>query len=193
MWDEEKFFKDFAEATDRIKPDAAFVEQLKEKMNSENVVQLEMRMKKRKQIRYMAAAAVVALCVGAGGIGFSIFGGNSNVTQQNVPHAGKEEPSGEVTGKVSGTTDQVLSNVISIIEDSANMVDDEQGNSLSTQERENLVEMLKTFKKLEDSVEISSIDFTEASVYYCVGEETVKVEIVEDKYARIEDRVYALK
>ena len=51
MWDEEKFFKDFAEATDRIKPDAAFVEQLKEKMNSENVVQLEMRMKKRKQIR----------------------------------------------------------------------------------------------------------------------------------------------
>ena len=53
--------------------------------------------------------------------------------------------------------------------------------------------MLKTFKKLEDSVEISSIDFTEASVYYCVGEETVKVEIVEDKYARIEDRVYALK
>lgn len=193
MWDEEKFFKDFAEATDQIKPDAAFVEQLKEKMNSENVAQLEKRMQKKRQIRYIAAAAVAALCVGAGGIGFSMFGGTGNRTQGNVPHAEKDNPSKETAGSVKGS-DQVLSNVIAMLEEPSNMVDDAQGNSLSTQERENLVEMLKHSKKLEDSVEISSIDFTnESKVYYCVGDETVKIEISKEEYARIEDSVYSLK
>lgn len=193
MWNEEKFFKDFAEATDQIKPDAAFVEQLKEKMTSENVMQLEKRIHKKSQIRYMAAAAVAVLCVGAGGIGFSMFGGTQSGTQGNMPHAENGQPSGEVAGKVSGK-DKVLSNVISIMEDFGNMVDDEQGNSLSTEERKKLVEMLKHSEKIDDSVEISSIDFEKnAHVYYCVGKEAVKIEIVKEKYARIEDSVYVLK
>lgn len=74
------------------------------------------------------------------------------------------------------------------------MLDNMQGESVSTEEREKLVVLLKHAEKTENTAEISGIDFeNEAMVYYCVGEETVKIEVYEERYVRIGDNVYVLK
>lgn len=194
MWDEQQFFEDFVKDTDRIKPDAAFIEQLKEQINQDNVV----RLKKRKRTQYMAVAASLLLCISTAGIGWNIFaikqknpGQNEDVYQGQLS-AGKEEEkvsSGEV-----GENDSILLDVISMVEDETNLLDNEQGVSLSTQERKKLVEMLKNSEKIKNSVEISAEEFSNNSiVYYCVSDETVKITVYEEKYIMIGDAIYIVK
>ncbi len=192
MWDEKQFFKDYEKTVERIKPDEAFVEQLKNKMNPDNVV----RMKKRQRIKYMAVAASILLCISIGGIGWSVFrtivsnDEQGNVSYQGQINAGKEDKAHFGKGE---EIDSVLLKVLSMIEDENNIVDNEQGNSLSPQERMQLMEMLKNAKKAENPEQLSVEHFLENGiVYYCVGEETVKITVCEEKYVIIADKVYVI-
>ena len=191
MWDEEKFFKDYRSQTDRVKPDKDFVERLKQQTNPDNVAKLEKRIKKRRQMTYVAAAATVVLCVGIGA-GKFFFRENGDNMRWNEMHAGKTQDEPVKTSGISDSNrDKELSKVIVMLKDSSSMLDNMQGESLSTEEREKLVELLKHAEKVENTVEISGIDFeNEAVVYYCVGEETVKIEFYKERYARIGDNVY---
>lgn len=195
MWDEKKFFKDYKEEADQIKPDAAFVERLKQQTNPDNVVRFEKRMKKRRQMTYVAAAASVLLCVGIGGVGVSGFFGSRTGVGGDGLHAGNtQDETGKTAGDSVASRDKELSNVISMLENTSAMLDDANGNSLSTEEREKFLEMLKHLEKLENDVEISDIDFSkEGDVYYCTGVETVKIEVYKERYVKIGDRVYILK
>lgn len=195
MWDEKKFFKDYKEEADQIKPDASFVERLKQQTNPDNVVRLEKRTKKRRQMTYVAAAATVLLCVGIGGAGASVFFGSKDSEGVNGLHAGNtQDETGKTVGNSISSKDKELSKLISMLENTSAMLDDANGNSLSTEEREKFVEMLKHLEKLENDVEIADIDFSkEAEVYYCTGVETVKIEVYEERYVKIENSVYVLK
>lgn len=193
MWDEEKFFKDFVNETDKIKPDAEFIEQLKHKTNEENMI----RFKKRENMRYIAMAASLLLCISIGGIGWHLFGANmmkkepGGSSYQNEINAGKE--GNEISGTID-KKDSVLVEVITMVEDEKNLLDDEQGNALSTQEREHLVELLKKSGKIDNIVEGLKEDLLEkGNSYYCVGEETVKIIVYEEQYIMIEDVIYAIE
>lgn len=197
MWDEKKFFKDYVEEAERIKPDGAFLEQLKNKTNQDNMLRLKKSMEKRRKMQYIAVAASIFLCISIGGIGWSVFGrkianqGQDHASYQGEVNAGKEEQ--EVQSGTIEETNSVLLDIISMVEDENNLLDNQQGDSLSTQEREKLVEMLKKSKKIESSVDKSAIDFSkEGEVYYCVSDETVKITIYEDKYIVIADVVYVV-
>ena len=193
MWDEEKFFKDFVNETEKVKPDDEFIEQLKHKTNEENMI----RFKKRENMKYIAMAASLLLCISIGGIGWHLFGADilkkepGGSSYQNEINAGKE--GNEISGTID-KKDSVLVEVITMVEDEKNLLDDEQGNALSTQEREHLAELLKKSGKIDNIVEGLKEDLLEkGNIYYCVGEETVKIIVYEEKYIMIEDVIYAIE
>lgn len=63
MWDEKKFFEDYVDESQKIKPDEKFVQNLKQIAWQE-----EHKKKKIPVVRYVAAAASLTLCICAGGV-----------------------------------------------------------------------------------------------------------------------------
>ena len=61
MWDEKKFFDDYVDESQKIKPDEKFVQNLKQMAWQE-----EQKKKKIPVVRYIVAAASLAVCICAG-------------------------------------------------------------------------------------------------------------------------------
>ena len=142
-------------------------------------------------------AASLLLCITIGGIGWHLFGADILKKEPNGSSYQNEINAGKEGNEISGTIDKkdsVPLEVITMVEDEKNLLDDEQGNALSTQEREHLAELLKKSGKIDNIVEGLKEDLLEnGSIYYCVGEETVKIIVYEEKYIMIEDVIYAVE
>lgn len=182
MWNEDEFFKDYVESAKKIRPEPEYLQQLKSNVNTENLKKLKQKNQK-KTISYLAAAASIVLCVSIGG--FALWKTNSGTIS---PSLSAQRQESEISGNVTNDNPE-LSSVLSMLSDSATMLDDEHGESVSEAERSHLISLLQSCVKSDTEKNIS----LEPTVYYCVGEEAVKITVYEEQYIVVHDVVYEIK
>lgn len=185
MWNEEEFFKDYLQSAEKVKPDPAYVEQLKANTNIENLKKSE-RKRQKKMICYLAAAASFALCISLGGYGFGLWG-NSHPTHTPGSLSANKEDS-ELSGSVTQDNPE-LSSVLSMLSDTNNMLDNKYGETVPDTERNHLISLLKSCVKQDTPKDIS----LEETIYYCVGSDTVKITVYEDQFVVVNDIMYEVK
>lgn len=187
MWNEEKFFKDYAKSVEDIKPDSDFISELKKNTNSQNLNKVEQKNRK-KVLSGLTVAAALALCVTVGGVGVGLFGNKDN-TISDTPgslSAGKDEKT-DVEGSIS--SESPLADIASMLTDQTYMVDRQTGESLSMEEREELAFLLLQCEKTEEPVDTS----LEEKIYYCVGDATVKIAVYGELYVVIDEGTYKVE
>ncbi|MBQ3665734.1 MAG: hypothetical protein II919_06480 [Lachnospiraceae bacterium] len=150
MWDEEQFFHDFVSASDHVKMDEAFVDELKKMAADDDKNQ--QWLKRMNLIRTAAVFAIIMLvCM----IGIGVFlktqksqiGSNSlsSLSDKADLHAGNEETSIYV-GTIGGKSE--IEKAIDYIENKEITVLNQEDEFLSNKERSNLLEQLHHAKHI---------------------------------------------
>lgn len=199
MWDEKKFFQDFVQESEKVKPDDEFVEQLKGMMKEENVIQS----KKRNNVYFMRYAAVVAvamLCLVVGTVVWKGFDGNSKTISNDKEdytvniHAGQDS---EIQSGIIGNSNSELEEAIAIVQDEKIVIKDEDGENISSVKRKQLLSQLNRAEKVknEDDLEDLQMSDDECDMYICEGEEDLEIKIYEEEYILIgdSDSIYQVK
>lgn len=182
MWNEEDFFKDYVQSAEKVKPDSAYIEQLKANTNAENLKRLEHK-KQKKIISYLAVAASLALCISLGGYGLGLWGNHNPSQTSGSLSANKKNH--EISGNVAPNNPE-LSSVLAMLSDSNTMLDNKYGESVSDAERKHLISLLKSCVKLDTPKDISLNE----TVYYCSGNDTVKITVYENQFIIVDDIMY---
>lgn len=156
MWDEKKFFEDFAKEADQVKPDAEFVNNLKEKVSKEASVRNHTSWG-----RYGAVAAALLLCI----IGVftwkqGIIPEKSEAQMQSGLQAGKEdEPNAD------SSTIITLNTAKECLTDEDTLVTDENGNPIDEEKRTELIGLLEHAVSTEEEPD----EDTGYREYHCSG------------------------
>lgn len=187
MWNEDEFFKDYVKSVEDIKPDSDFVAGLKKNTTSQNVEKLKQKNRKR-VVSCLAVAASLVLCFAIGGFGFGLFENNDKTMPSN-PGSLSANREQNVGSQGSVCSQCPLADVVAMIKDMNYMVDNQMGESLSVEERENLAALLSQCEKTDRSVDTS----LEEMIYYCVGDSTLKITIYGEKYVIVNDETYVIK
>lgn len=189
MWDEKKFFEDYVEESEKIKPDDRFVEQLK------NMAAQEERKKKPIPVmKYAAIAASFVLCIGLGGvvwhnqsktaedknaeISMEIQAGNSALEEEGQ-FSDEEQQFSEKSEEREPLTDALNSMKQGVI------VRDEAGNEVSQSEQEELWNLLKNAEETEQPE-----DAVKEASYFLEGEQTIEVTVYVDGFVQIDGNWY---
>lgn len=198
MWDEKKFFEDYVEESEKIKPDEQFVEQLKQM-----AVQEEKRKKPVPMIKYVAIAASFVVCVGLG----SIVWRNQNTESEdkNVKYnmelqAGQQKTEEEDFLAESDTAsenksetesesevqpeEEILTEALNCIKQGAT-IRDEDGNEVSQEKQEEIYQLLKNAKEAE-TPEGENMENT----YFLEGNQTIEIELWENGFLKINGNWY---
>lgn len=192
MWNEEQFFKDLSQEMDELKPDKGFVKELTKLSTDDTVIQLHQRKKKKQIIKYAATAASLLLCFLVGGVGIFHLSLNSKPTP-NTPSASDQinaQTSNEVITGSLENENKVPSSILSMIEDEQNLLDDETGVSLSSEERKELLSLLKQCVKTTKEADLGEINHT----YYLVDNSvtnTTKI-VIYDSFVKINEDIYKI-
>lgn len=186
MWNEEDFFKDYIQSAKKIKPDAGYIEQLKTNTTTENLKKLNQK-KQKKIITYLATAASLALCITLGGYGLGLWGNSRSPQTPSGSLSANKKPH-EATGDVTHDNPE-LSFVLAMLTDANTILDNKYGESVSDTERNHLISLLKSCVKLDAPKDIA----LEETVYYCVGNETVKITVYENQFIVVNDIMYEIK
>lgn len=199
MWDEKKFFQDFVQESEKVKPDDEFVEQLKGMMKEENVIQS----KKRNNVYFMRYAAVVAaamLCLVVGTVVWKGFDGNSKTISNDKEdytvniHVGQDS---EIQSGIIGNSNSELEEAIAIVQDEKIVIKDEDGENISSAKRKQLLSQLNRAEKVENEDDLEDLQMSddECDMYICEGEEDLEIKIYEDEYILIgdSDSIYQVK
>ncbi|MCI8409705.1 MAG: hypothetical protein HFJ09_10640 [Lachnospiraceae bacterium] len=183
MWNEEDFFKDYVQSAEKIKPDSDFLEQLKTSTNIDNVKKLQ---NKKKIITFLAAAASFALCISLVGYGLGIWGQDTSLQPSESLSANKEKH--DATGNVAGDNSE-LSKVLTMLADNNTMLDNIYGESVSDSERNWLISLLNSCVKTDAPKDTA----LQKTVYYCVGNDTIKITVYEEQFIEVNDIMYEIK
>lgn len=197
MWDEKKFFEDYVEESEKVKPDEHFVQQLKQMAAQEEKKKTPIPM-----IKYVAIAASFVLCVGLGSAvwrnqSVDSEGKGEKVEFQTGLQAGKqesEEQKGETSenntiteGEIRGNNTQEeseLADVLAQIKQGA-VIRDEDGNEVSQDQQQSLYELLKNVTEAEAPTEGE-----EQNSYIVEGDTTIEVEVWTDGYLKVGGKWY---
>lgn len=188
MWDEKKFFEDYVEESEKIKPDERFVEQLKCM-----AVQEEKKNKPIPMMKYAAIAASFVLCIGLGTVVWHNQSKTAEDKEQTVEfsagvQAGKPSlEEGQITEESDAEPEEKnapLAEALNSIRKGAS-VRDEAGNEVSQNEQEELWNLLKNAK---ETVKPENVE-KEAS-YFLEADETIEVEIYTDNFIQIDGAWY---
>lgn len=183
MWDDKKFFEDFARESEDIKPDTDFVEKVVEMTKTERYEKIRPFSSVNKVV---VAVATILIIVTISGIGFQQLnnGAGNNITKPNLQAAGEETVNKDKGqgGKIEDIIDDKLITVKAMLKDEECQIKDDKGNEISEEEREELLSKIEQMEKLEESSENSD----KAVSYTLVGETTISVQIVDDKYLIID-------
>lgn len=175
MWDEKKFFEDYVEDTNKVKPDKDFVDNLK-KLTLEDTNAKKSSM----WIKYAAIAAVIMLFMGVGFMAWKIpHNKNGQETDfSNNVHAGhdKEIQSG-------GTMIITIKTILSYMEDGSTIVEDTQGNAIEEDVRSDLIEMLKKAV----STDAGPTEDMKYDEYICKGATDISLKVYEEGYIVIKN------
>lgn len=185
MWDEKKFFEDYAEESGKIQPDDRFVKQLKAMARQEE------KKKPIPLIKYAAAAALV-LCVGLGSVVWYVQGGASedgNKKFETDLQAGTQ--SGEEAHIVHGqqssddpSGEEALTEALDYLRQGAVILDEEE-NEISQSQQEELWSLLKS-AAAADAPENAARE----AVYLIEAEPAIEIEIYTDGYIQINGSWY---
>lgn len=191
MWDEKKFFDDYVNESEKIKPDDDFVEQLK-KM----AVQEEKKKKPIPMIKYAAIAASFLICAGLGNVVWNNL--KSEPEENNVKyhvgveagkHPEKEQEEKETEEKEPEKSgEQLEKDGLTAALDSIKQgmaVRDQDGNEISQSQQQELWNLLKDAKETEEPENLAK-----EAVYFLEGEKTLEVEVWQNGYLHIEGRWY---
>lgn len=185
MWNEEEFFKDYIQSAEKVKPDSDFIEQLKTNTNIDNAKKVQNK-KQKKIITFLAVAASFVLCVSLGGYGLGIWGENSSPQPSGSLSANKHNH--DSTGNVAGKNPE-LSKVLTMLADNNTMLDNKYGESVSDSERNHLISLLNSCEKTNTPKDTS----LQETVYYCVGDNTIKITVYEEQFIEVDDILYEIK
>lgn len=188
MWDEKKFFEDYVEESEKIKPDERFVEQLKRM-----AVQEEKKNKPIPMMKYAAIAASFVLCIGLGSAVWHNQSKTAEDKEQQVEfsagvQAGKPSlEEGQQTDESDTKTEEEkepLTDALDSIKKGAG-VRDEAGNEISQSEQEELWNLLKN---AEETAKPENV--RKEATYFLEAEETIEVELYTDNFIQIEGAWY---
>ena len=188
MWDENQFFNDFVRESNQIQPSAEFVNKMKNL--SEQSLETDWK-KKSTNLKVMtgvlAAAAVVGIMFIAG------QGQDKRVLilEEDAIYVEKEDHSNAMEGNVYDIFDDKKLLLENALTDRNVTVKDAQGEEVTAEEREVLLEQIMNAEETELSVE--ELEETEATVYEVEGEIQVRICIMGDEYLVINDMVYQIK
>lgn len=192
MWDEKKFFEDYVNESEKIKPDDRFVEQLKNM-----AVQEEKRKKPIPMIRYMAVAASFVLCIGLGGVMWHNQNAASDEKTTNEKsiefetelQAGMQtsdelQESSEQSVSSEANEEDAITEALDSIRQGA-VIRDENGNEISQSEQEKLWNLLKNAKEAEQPENV-----VKTASYFLEGEQVIEVEVWENDFIQINGNWY---
>lgn len=185
MYNEDDFFKDYIQSAKKIKPDSDFIEQLKLNTNINNVKKLQNK-KQKKIIAYLAVAASFVLCFSLGSYGLGIWGQDTSPQHTNPLFANKKQH--DTTGNVAGENPE-LAKILTMLADNSTMLDNKYGESVSESERNYLISLLNSCVKTDASKDTA----LQETVYYCVGNDTIKITIYEEQFIEVNDILYEIK
>ena len=188
MWDEKQFFDDFIRESDQIQPSAEFVNKMKNL--SEQSLETDWKKKStnpKVMTGVLAAAAVVGIMFIAG------QGQDKRVLilEEDAIYAEKEDHSNAMEGSVYDIFDDKKLLLENALTEWNVTVKDAQGEEVTAEEREVLLEQIINAEETELSVE--DLEETEVTVYELEGEIQVRICIMGDEYLVINDTVYQIK
>lgn len=181
MWNEKKFFQDFVEESEKIKPDDEFVQQLKRMTNEYELNKSQKRKKQIYFVKYAAIAVSFLLCIIVGSVAWSIYrdipsdkhSETDNYTMDI--HAGNNNS--EIQSGVIGKEND-LERVISLVGDNNVIVEDENGEEISEGKRGHLLKMLNKAKLSTGTIDLEAA----YTSYYCMGKEKIEIKIYNSEY-----------
>lgn len=185
MWNEEEFFKDYIESAEKVKPDSDFIEQLKTNTNIDNAKKVQKR-KQKKIITFLTVAASLVLCISLGGYGLGLWGQDISPQSPGSLSANKDKYGN--TGNVAGENPE-LAKVLTMLTDNSTMLDNKYGESVSESERNHLISLLNSCEKTNTPKDTA----LQETVYYCVGDDTIKITVYEEQFIEVNDIIYEIK
>lgn len=188
MWDEKQFFDDFVRESNQIQPSAEFVNKMRTLSEKSLKTDLKKKSTNLKVITgVLAAAAVVGILfiVGEGP------GKRELILLDDTMYAEKEEAHSVTEGNVYDIFDDKKLLLENALTEGTVTVKDAQGEEVTAEEREILLEQIVNAEETELSVE--DLEQMEATVYDVEGKMQVRISIMGDKYLVIQDTVYQIK
>ena len=192
MWDEKKFFEDYVNESEKIKPDDRFVEQLKNM-----AVQKEKKKKPIPMIKYMAVAASFVLCIGLGSVMWhnqNAVSGEEETNKKGIEfetelQAGMQssdqlQESSEEQASSETNDEDAITEALNSIKQGA-VVRDENGNELSQSQQEELWNLLKNAKETKQPENVAK-----TASYFLEGEQVIEVEVWENNFIQINGSWY---
>lgn len=186
MWNEKKFFQDFVEESEKVKPDEEFVQQLKKMADDNELKSMNRRKMQVRLVKYTAVAASFLLCFIIGGIAWNahekITKNNNDETNTYTVdvHAGNKNQ-GVHSGFIGDESD--LESVIERIGDENVIMKDENGEEISSETRKNLLKLLNKAEKADEIVELEE----KYTSYFCIGEKDIEIKVYNREYIVIGD------
>lgn len=206
MWDEKKFFEDYVNESEKIKPDDQFVDQLKKMAAWEDAKKKSVPM-----IKYAALAASFLVCIGLGSFVWQDQDKKSdqdNTSFEAGLQAGDqvsdegqmlEEQQTSEMNESDGETSKGEENQDYMEEEDSeealeealnslrrgDSVRDEAGNEVPQEEQEELLQLLKNVRAAEEPEAT-----VETASYFLEGEKTIEIDIYEEGFLKIDGKWY---
>lgn len=215
MWDEKKFFEDYVEESEKIKPDDHFVEQMKKMAARE-----EQKKNTIPMMKYAAIAASFVVCIGLGCIVWNIQNASSDdmASDYDKSFTAEEQTNGSDSQTASEETGDATSDSTGMWQNEAGnepdgleaesdsmeirpdtepikaavdsmkqgaVVRDEAGNEISLSQQEELSELLENAVEAEAPEGIAK----EAS-YFLEGEQAIEIQVWENGFLWIDGKWY---
>ena len=185
MWDEKEFFEDFKTESDKIKPDAYFVEKTVKMLNDNSSPTPIWKNK----IIFTASAAVFAIVLGI--VGFSLLGRGDTESSSNKIAESQVTLKNEARAEKSSETEVVsvdlykLDEITQWLSDSNVIVTDVYGNPIDEEERMSLKNDIEAGKYIYlEKMDPSNNDVV--GEYKLIGDRLIKLKLISDKYICIE-------
>lgn len=181
MWNEKKFFQDFVEESEKVKPDEEFVQQLKKMTNKNEREKIHKRKLQVRMVKYGTVAASFLLCFVIGSIAWnahnSMKENSSDETNSYTAdaHAGNKDH-GIQSGIIGEEPD--LETVIATVSDETVIMEDENGEEISAGERKLLLKLLNKAEKTDEDIDLKE----EYTSYICKDEKEIEIKVYNSEY-----------
>lgn len=200
MWDEKKFFSEYKEEQDQIKPDPEFVNQLNDLVNKEST---KGKVKKF-PTKYIALAASLLLCAGVGAYSYQMkktidsqemdninFDLSAASATDEANYAGTAAESGSESDEKTliNAAETKLNNILEYLKQGADIYVD--GNLATGAQQEKLLSLIENAHPV-DEISLMGNDYV---VYEITGESTEKLYVYGNQYIKVEgtDFVYQVE
>lgn len=180
MWNEKKFFQDFVEESEKVKPDEEFVQQLKKMTNKNEVEKIHKRRLQVHIVKYVTVAASFLLCFVIGSIAWNAHNSMKEYNDETDSYTADAHAGNKNHGIQSGIIGEELDleTVIAVVSDETVIVEDENGEEILAGKRKLLLKLLNKAQKTDEDIDLKE----EYTSYICKGEKEIEIKIYNGEY-----------